>query len=76
MLTRDKATAKSMPTRNNLVVIGLMYMAYQIFIPAEAKALPHEGALALVPTHHCMLGVCVVDHCCLECIVWTGLATA
>jgi len=35
-------------------VIGLFHMTYpdgrwrQIQIPAEAKALPHEGALALV----------------------------
>ncbi len=38
----------------DLVMIGLLYMAYPdgcqhtIFIPAEAKALPHEGASALV----------------------------
>jgi len=34
----------------DLVVIGLLYMAYPgtNFIPAEAKALPREGASALV----------------------------
>ena len=38
----------------DLVVIGLLYMAYPngyqhtMFIPAKAKALPHEWALAHV----------------------------
>ena len=42
------------------VEIGLLYMAsphgcrHSLFIPAEAKALPHEGALALV----CMATCC------------------
>jgi len=42
----------------DLVVIGLLYMAYpdgcrhKIFIPAEAKALPREGASALVCELH------------------------
>ncbi len=43
----------------DLVVIGLLYMTYpdgcqhELFIPAEAKALPRQGASALV---------CVVIH--------------
>ena len=38
----------------DLVMIGLLYMAYPngcqhtIFIPAEAKAVPHQGASLLV----------------------------